>query len=109
MTYYQICFYDSNEPEFHGEYSDYYTTREAAEAGIKWYKEHPDETQISCTFYIKEVNLNKVVDTFTPPMTDEEYNERMSLFWKALAQECGNPYPGDYEYDVVLDPDEVNY
>ena len=95
MTYYQICFYDRNDSEFHGEYSDYYTTREAAEEGVKWYEEHPDEMQMSCNFYIKEVNLNRVVDTFTPPMTDEEYRAKMSSYWEAMAQDCEDPYPED--------------
>lgn len=60
-----------------------YSNREAAEEAAKWYNEHPEEAALcyGLQYEVRSLNIpDELLDEFTPPMTDEEYQKyRQSL------------------------------
>ena len=101
MKYYQVHYYDMNDPACSGVVRGFYDSKEEAEKCAAWYEKHPIPI---CNYrtYLQEIDLlSEIINTFEPPITEEEYEEYCRQFF-APEEPDYEEYP-DYEPDYELE------
>jgi hypothetical protein len=96
MKYYQVHYYDVNDPACSGVARGFYDSKEEAEKCAAWIEKHPEPVYNYRT-YVQEIDLSEIIHTFEPTMTEEEYDEYCYKFFK--------PDEPDYEEYPDYDPD----